>query len=45
MVTPHPVMIVALGDGSVRTASAGISAATWKDAWVPNDGKVLGSDW
>jgi hypothetical protein len=45
MVTPHPVMILALGDGSVRTASASISAATWRTAWVPNDGLVLGSDW
>jgi prepilin-type N-terminal cleavage/methylation domain-containing protein len=45
MVTPHPVMIVALGDGSVRTASASVSAATWKNAWMPNDGQVLASDW
>jgi prepilin-type N-terminal cleavage/methylation domain-containing protein len=45
MVTPHPVMVVALGDGSIRTVSSGVSAATWKDAWIPNDGRVLGSDW
>jgi prepilin-type N-terminal cleavage/methylation domain-containing protein len=45
MVTPHPVMMVALGDGSVRTVSSGVSAATWKNAWIPNDGNVLGSDW
>jgi prepilin-type N-terminal cleavage/methylation domain-containing protein len=45
MVTPHPVMIVALGDGSVRAVSSGVSAATWKNAWVPNDGNVLGNDW
>ncbi|HET6573429.1 MAG TPA: DUF1559 domain-containing protein [Fimbriiglobus sp.] len=45
MITPHPVMVLALGDGSVRTASASVSAATWKAAWVPNDGLVLGNDW
>jgi prepilin-type N-terminal cleavage/methylation domain-containing protein len=45
MVTPHPVMILALGDGSVRTASASVSAATWRNAWTPSDGQVLASDW
>jgi len=45
MVTPHPVMIFAMGDGSVRTASASVSAATWLNAWIPDDGNPLGSDW
>jgi len=45
MVTPHPVMIIAMGDGSVRTASASVSAATWLNAWIPDDGNPLGSDW
>jgi prepilin-type N-terminal cleavage/methylation domain-containing protein len=45
MVTPHPVMVVALGDGSVRSVSASVSAATWRNAWIPDDGTVLGSDW
>ena len=45
MVTPHDVMLVGLGDGSVRTVTADISAATWKNAWMPNDGALLGPDW
>ena len=45
MVTPHPVMIIAMGDGSVRTASTAITAATWLNAWIPDDGNPLGSDW
>jgi prepilin-type N-terminal cleavage/methylation domain-containing protein len=35
----------ALGDGSVRTVSTGISAATWATAIQPADGLTLGSDW
>jgi prepilin-type N-terminal cleavage/methylation domain-containing protein len=45
MVTPHEVMVIALGDASVRAVSGNVSAATWKDAWTPGDGRVLGSDW
>jgi prepilin-type N-terminal cleavage/methylation domain-containing protein len=45
MISPHSAMLIALGDGSVRTVSDTISAATWKNAWVTNDGNVLGSDW
>ena len=45
MVSTHPVMLITLGDGSVRTVASGVSAATWKDAWTPQDGRVLGSDW
>lgn len=45
MVTPHPSMLIALGDGSVRTATAQVSLATWRNAWIPSDGNVLGNDW
>jgi len=45
MVTPHEVMLIALGDGSVRTASSSVSAATWKNVWTPADGNPLGNDW
>ncbi len=45
MVTPHEVMICALGDASVRTVSADVSGATWKSAWTPADGATLGGDW
>jgi hypothetical protein len=44
-VSTHPVMIVGLGDGSVRTVSPSISLTTWWSACVPDDGGVLGSDW
>jgi prepilin-type N-terminal cleavage/methylation domain-containing protein len=45
MVSPHDVMVVALGDASVRTVSSAVSVATWKNAWIPKDGNPLGSDW
>jgi hypothetical protein len=35
---------VALADGSVRTANAGISGTTWWRLLLVNDGQVL-SDW
>jgi prepilin-type N-terminal cleavage/methylation domain-containing protein len=38
-------ILVGLGDGSVRTVSTNISAATWANAVIPNDGNTLGSDW
>ncbi len=41
----HPVMNVALMDGSVRNISAGLSQQTWTNALNPSDGQVLGSDW
>jgi prepilin-type N-terminal cleavage/methylation domain-containing protein len=44
-VSPHAVMIVSMGDGSVRTVSASISTATWLNACNPKDGNPLGSDW
>ena len=38
-------MLVALADGSVRSVSTGISAATWAQACDPRDGVPLGADW
>jgi prepilin-type N-terminal cleavage/methylation domain-containing protein len=43
--SPHAVMNVLLGDGSVRTVSQGISKATWLAVCIPNSGKVPGNDW
>jgi prepilin-type N-terminal cleavage/methylation domain-containing protein len=44
--SPHPgVMVCALGDASVRTVSTTISGTTWRNACIPDDGNVLGSDW
>jgi len=39
------VILVGMGDGSVRTVGNGVSPLTWMLANVPNDGQVLGSDW
>jgi hypothetical protein len=39
------VMMVGLGDGSVRGVSPGMSVSTWVFACNPNDGNPLGSDW
>ncbi len=36
---------VALGDGSVRNVSTGISATTWWYAFSPNGQEPLGNDW
>jgi prepilin-type N-terminal cleavage/methylation domain-containing protein len=38
-------ILVSLGDGSTRTVSPGVTAATWGMAVDPADGLVLGSDW
>jgi prepilin-type N-terminal cleavage/methylation domain-containing protein len=43
--TPHTVMMVALGDGSVRALSASLDPATWAAALTPAGGEVLGSNW
>jgi len=39
------VMMVGLGDGSIRGVQTGVSVTTWTNACTPNDGNVLGSDW
>ncbi|MHB1426645.1 MAG: DUF1559 family PulG-like putative transporter [Gemmataceae bacterium] len=39
------VMVVGLGDGSVRNVNSGISQLTFNIAMVPNDGLPLGPDW
>jgi prepilin-type N-terminal cleavage/methylation domain-containing protein len=39
------VMVVGIGDGTVRTVSPGISLATWLTACIPDNGQVLGNDW
>jgi prepilin-type N-terminal cleavage/methylation domain-containing protein len=38
-------ILVALGDGSSRLVSSGISPGTWTAAILPDDGAVLGPDW
>jgi prepilin-type N-terminal cleavage/methylation domain-containing protein len=44
--SPHTaVMVCGLGDGSVRTVSSGVTGTTWRNACIPDDGNVLGSDW
>ncbi|HLN29142.1 MAG TPA: DUF1559 domain-containing protein [Gemmataceae bacterium] len=43
--SPHAVMQVGMGDGSVRGVSGGISKATWLAVCIPNSGQVPGSDW
>jgi hypothetical protein len=44
--TPHTSgMMVALGDGSVRSVSSSISVNTWTLACTPNDGAALPGDW
>jgi len=36
---------VAMGDGSVRNVSQGVSAATWSSVLTPNNNEVIGSNW
>jgi prepilin-type N-terminal cleavage/methylation domain-containing protein len=44
--TPHPGAINAcLGDGSVRSVSAGVADDVWARACDPRDGQPLGSGW
>jgi hypothetical protein len=44
--TPHPGgMLVALGDGSVRSVAPSISQLTFWSAATPSGGEVLGPDW
>lgn len=44
-VSPHNVMIVGSGDGSVRKVQSTILYSTWVNACNPIDGNPLGSDW
>jgi hypothetical protein len=39
------VVLVGLGDGSVRAVSVSITQATWQNAVDPADGNPLGADW
>jgi hypothetical protein len=39
------VVIVGMGDGSVRNLSQGLSQYSYSLALIPNDGLPLGSDW
>jgi prepilin-type N-terminal cleavage/methylation domain-containing protein len=44
--SPHTGgMIAGLGDGSVRSVSAGVSTSTWYSACHPRDNTPVGSDW
>lgn len=46
LVSPHAsVMLVCLGDASVKSVSSSITATTWKHACNPRSGVPLGSDW
>jgi prepilin-type N-terminal cleavage/methylation domain-containing protein len=39
------VILVGMGDGSVRGVASSITQVTWSQAVVPNDGGVFGNDW
>ena len=41
----HPVLLIGLGDGSVRSVSNNISKSSWLAVCIPNSGQVPGSDW
>ncbi len=44
--SPHSgVMLVCLGDASVRNLGSAMSGTTWWAACTPNGGEVLGNDW
>jgi hypothetical protein len=46
LASPHTgVMLVGLGDGSVRSVTPSISLTTWVNACVPDSGQPLGADW
>jgi hypothetical protein len=38
-------VFVGLADGSTRLVSPGVSASTWRNALLPDDGVTLGLDW
>ncbi len=41
----HPIMNLALMDGSVRKITPALSQTTWTNALNPDDGQGLGPDW
>jgi prepilin-type N-terminal cleavage/methylation domain-containing protein len=43
--TPHVVMQVGLGDGSVRSIRASMDPVTWAAALTPAGGETLAGDW
>jgi len=44
--SPHANGIICgLGDGSARFVTRAVSGTTWRNACIPDDGGVLGSDW
>jgi prepilin-type N-terminal cleavage/methylation domain-containing protein len=43
--TGHPIMIVAMMDGSARGVNSGVSLITWQLVCTPDDGTPLPSDW
>jgi prepilin-type N-terminal cleavage/methylation domain-containing protein len=46
LVSPHEgVMIVTLGDGSIRTVTSSISLTTWRNVCDPTSGAPPGNDW
>jgi prepilin-type N-terminal cleavage/methylation domain-containing protein len=38
-------ILVGMVDGSGRMVNSSVSGLTWRNALIPNDGQVLGSDW
>jgi prepilin-type N-terminal cleavage/methylation domain-containing protein len=46
LVSPHTgVMIVGIGDGSVRTVTPAVSLDTWLAVCIPDSGKAPANDW
>jgi prepilin-type N-terminal cleavage/methylation domain-containing protein len=46
LVSPHTgVMVVGVGDGTVRTVAPGISLSTWLSVCVPDSNTPPGNDW
>jgi prepilin-type N-terminal cleavage/methylation domain-containing protein len=43
--TPHNMMLVGVGDGSVRGVNPAVSVGTWATVNDPRDGAVVGNDW
>jgi prepilin-type N-terminal cleavage/methylation domain-containing protein len=43
--TPHAALNLGMGDGTVRSVSAGMSTASWQAIHTPNSGDRPGVDW